>query len=152
VENHSIENATIELKTLRMATNVTFHEVREAIVSALMNVVISAPAKMRKILEKWGELLSEFTEDKDGEVDALFILQKYFARRVREDGVERKFFVLSLQGFYDVDVLGEESILRWFEEKAKDAGDKWTEDLAALRKSAEKFVTWLREAEEESDE
>src|SRR5947207_4789015 len=56
LENHSVENAMIELKTLRMATNVTFHEVREAIVSALMGIVITQPTRVGAMFGKWGEL------------------------------------------------------------------------------------------------
>lgn len=150
LENHSLENATIELKTLRMATNVTFHEVREAIVVALMNVVLTQPAKMGGMLSKWGDLLRRFMEDREAEVDVVFCVQRYFARR---GGEEKKGFVLGLQGLYQADVIEEDSILTWFEdERSRGIGEKWVEAKAALRESAEKFVTWLKEAEEESDE
>ena len=150
LENHSIENATIELKTLRMAINVTFHEVREAIVSALMGIVLTTPAKVGAMFGKWGELLEKFTEDDEAKLDVVFICQKFFAKR---QGVERKGFVMGLQGLYQADVLEEGIILKWFEDvKSKGVEEKWGEEMLALRNSAEKFVTWLKEAEEESDE
>ena len=44
-------------------------------------------------------------------------------------------------------------ILQWYEDDlAKGVGEKWSEDMALLRKAAEGFITWLKEAEDESDE
>ena len=150
LENHSVENATIELKTLRMATNVTFHEVREAIVSALMGIVLTTPAKIGSMFAKWGELLENFSEDDDAKLEIVFLCQKFFVKR---QGVERKGFVMGLQGLYQADILEEDAILKWFEdERSKGSGEKCGEEMLALRNSAEKFVTWLKEAEEESDD
>ena len=154
-ENHSIDNATIELKTLRMATNVTSHEVREAIITALMDVYISEPGtKGRGIIKKWASLLDRFSmEDVDDQIDILLILQRYFVKKVREGVVSLGKFVRALQDFYDADVLEEDKIIRWYgDERAKGSGDKWGTDMLAVRDSAEKLVTWLEEAEEESDE
>ena len=135
-----------------MATNVTFHEVREAIIAALMNVYISEPTKSRGIIKKWAPLLERFTEDAEVQMDILFILQRYFAKALREAGSAGK-FVRALQDLYDADVLEEDKIIRWYgDERARGAGEKWGKDMLAVRDSAEKFVTWLEEAEEESDE
>jgi hypothetical protein len=136
-----------------MATNVTFHEVREAIVWALMDILIHQPKKVEGIFGKWGALLSQFMEDREAQVDVVFIVQRYFGRMIREGIiVDRRRFVLGLQRLYEVDVLEEESILRWAEdERARGVHEKWREDMAALRKSAEGFITWLKEAEEESE-
>ena len=153
LENHSIENAMIELKTLRMATNVTFHEVREAILAALMNVIITIPSNIKKEFSKWGQLLEKFTEDDDAKMDVVLIVQRYFAKNVREGRTEARAFVMGLQALFQVDAAEEDVIFRWLEDKrAKGVAEKWGEDMLALRNSTEKFVTWLREAEEESDE
>jgi len=150
VENHSVENAMIELKTLRMATNVTFHEVREAIVSALMGIVIATPNRVGGMFGKWGELLEKFIEDDEAKLDIVFICQRFFVKR---QGAERKGFVMGLQALYQADILEEDVILKWFEdERSKGVGEKLGEETFALRNSAVKFVTWLKEAEEESDE
>src|SRR5579862_9531806 len=152
LENHSVENATIELKTLRMATNVTFHEVREAIVSALLNILVKTPGRARSIFAKWGELLARFIEDGEAQLDVLFLVQRWFLTRVRE-GVDRQRFVQALQALYQADVLEEERILQWYEdERANGVGEKWSEDMSLLRKAADRFIAWLKEAEEESDE
>jgi translation initiation factor eIF-2B subunit epsilon len=148
-ENHSVENAAIELKTLRMATNVTFHEVREAIISALMNG-LQQPSGTKGLFAKWGPLLGEFTEDKDAQVDVCLLVQRFYARggAAGKEGM----FLRGLQGLYSVDVVEEEAIFLWSEDpRSRGIGERWGEDMALLRKKGEKFVVWLREAEEESD-
>ena len=156
LENHSVDNAAIELTTLRMATNVTFHEVREAIISALMNVYVTTPAKAAKLFKKWGGLLHKFEEDEEAEVDSVMIMQRFFAKRLRENAqspAERNKFVLGLQGMYNSDVFTEKTIFTWFEdERSKGVGEKGVEDMISLRNAAQKLVTWLKEADEDSDE
>ena len=156
LENHSVENAMIELKTLRMATNVTFHEVREAIIAALMSVYITTPGITAKTFKKWGGLLHKFEEDLEAELDSVMIMQRYFAKRLRENAqsqAERNKFVLGLQGMYNSDVFSEKTIFRWFEgDLSKGIGDKWAVDMLSLRNAAQKLITWLEEAEEDSEE
>ena len=136
-----------------MATNVTFHEVREAIVAALMSGLVTVPQRARVMFGKWAGLLTGFMEDAEAQSDVLFITQRWFLRKVREDGVDRQRFVQALQALYQADVLEEERILQWYEDdRANGVGEKWSEDMASLRKAAEGFITWLKEAEEESDE
>jgi hypothetical protein len=89
-----------------MATNVTFHEVREAIITALIDVCIDESAKARSIVTRWAPLLERFTEDVDGQMEALFLLQRGFVKRMRE-GVPVGKFVRILQVFYHADVLEE---------------------------------------------
>ncbi|KAH7961320.1 hypothetical protein HPB52_007676 [Rhipicephalus sanguineus] len=53
-----------------------------------------------------------------------------------------------LKWMYDQELLSEESIVRWFQEHS--LGTPGPAGL--VRKAAAKFVQWLQEAEEESDE
>ena len=156
LENHSVDNATIELKTLRMTTDVTFHEVREAIISALLNVYLTTPTKAPKLFKKWGGLLHRFEEDLEAEVDSVMIMQRFFANRLRENAqsaAERNKFVLGLQGMYNADVFTERTIFKWFgDERSKGVGEKGVEGMLSLRNAAQKLVTWLEEADEDSDE
>lgn len=64
-EGHTVDNAAIELKTLRMASNVPLPRVREAVVAFLIGRVgegLSAPeakAELKKVLGRWGALVRQ---------------------------------------------------------------------------------------------
>jgi hypothetical protein len=93
-----------------------------------------------------------FLDDDEAQLDTVFIIQRFFVKQVREGIAKKEDFVWGLQKLYDVDVLSEESIFKWFEDKrANGVGEKWAEDMATMRNAAQKFITWLQEAEEESD-
>lgn len=51
-----------------------------------------------------------------------------------------------LKAFYDADLLDEESIVRWAEKKSKTSN---REVSKKVKKAAEPFITWLKEAEED---
>ena len=65
VEGHSVENAAVELKTLRMASNVPLIRVKEAVVAAIVEkipMVEGDAASQRKeiyrVIGRWGELIN----------------------------------------------------------------------------------------------
>lgn len=64
--------------------------------------------------------------------------------------LEGKKVVAIFKAFYDLDILDEEIIIEWGKKVSKKYVSK---DLAEqIHKKAEPFVTWLKEAEEESDD
>jgi hypothetical protein len=71
-EDHSVDNAAVELKTLRMASNVPLSRVREGVVSAIVEKipVVEEAAKQRvevqRTIGRWGELINRI-----GGVDAV---------------------------------------------------------------------------------
>ena len=81
-EGHSVDNAAVELKTLRMASNVSLTRVREAIIAALVDRIRvvgpeEGPAKQKaeveNVLGRWGELINKIG-GVDG-VETISILQ-----------------------------------------------------------------------------
>ena len=82
-EGHSIDNAAVELKTLRMASNVSLSRVREAVISAIVEripIVDGGGAPQRqeisKMINRWGELINKI-----GGVDpveTVVLLQVFF--------------------------------------------------------------------------
>ena len=72
-EDHSVDNAAVELKTLRMASNVSLTRVREAVIAAIVEripLVDSGVIQQRKeiisVIGRWGALI-----DRIGGVDAV---------------------------------------------------------------------------------
>ena len=72
-EGHSVDNAAVELKTLRMASNVPLTRVREAVVAAIVEhipLVEGGGAAQRKeissVIGRWGPLI-----DRIGGMDAV---------------------------------------------------------------------------------
>jgi translation initiation factor eIF-2B subunit epsilon len=72
-EGHSVDNAAVELKTLRMASNVPLTLVREAVVAAIVEhirLVEGGGSAQRKeiasVINRWGPLI-----DRIGGVDAV---------------------------------------------------------------------------------
>ena len=63
-EGHSLENASVELKTLRMASNVPLRRVREAVVAGIVEGIplvegaVSQRAEIKKWVDRWGDLIN----------------------------------------------------------------------------------------------
>ena len=65
-EDHSLENAAVELKTLRMASNVSLKLVREAVIAAIVESVKLVPGnpalqrrEIARVVDRWGELINK---------------------------------------------------------------------------------------------
>ena len=73
-ENHTVENASVELKTLRMASNVSLTKVRESVIAGIVEqiplVESGDSGEQRKeigsVIKRWGPLI-----DKIGGIDAV---------------------------------------------------------------------------------
>jgi translation initiation factor eIF-2B subunit epsilon len=63
-EGHSLENASVELKTLRMASNVPLRRVREAVVAGIVENIslvegaVPQRVEIKKWIDRWGELIN----------------------------------------------------------------------------------------------
>ena len=72
-EGHSVDNAAVELKTLRMASNVPLIRVKEAVVAAIVEKIpmvdgdaVSQRKEIYRVIGRWGELINRI-----GGVDAV---------------------------------------------------------------------------------
>lgn len=118
-EDHTVENASIELKTLRMASNVSQSKVRSVVMEQVCELVSRQPEK----LTKWIELVKSLMggdEDLMGMEELLFDLQTW---TVKYEGLRSKFFSRMLQTLYNSDVISEEGLLQWFKnQRSKEIG------------------------------
>ncbi|KAJ7109279.1 translation initiation factor eif-2b [Mycena epipterygia] len=112
-EGHSVDNAAVELKTLRMASNVPLSRVREAVVSAIVEdiQIVEGALPQRKeisrVIGRWGELI-----DKIGGVDAV---QTVSALQMHCASSERfPLFGQILAELYQTDIVEEDDIRAWY--------------------------------------
>ena len=82
-EDHSLENAAVELKTLRMASNVPLKRVREAVIAAIVECIKLVPGdptsqrgEIARVIDRWGELINKIG-GVDG-VESVEVLQVRF--------------------------------------------------------------------------
>ncbi|KAI0082729.1 hypothetical protein K474DRAFT_1654876 [Panus rudis PR-1116 ss-1] len=125
-EGHTVDDAAVELKTLRMASNVPLRRVREAVVAAIVErieIVDGDAAAQRKVIAqmiaRWGPLI-----DKIGGVDpveTIDILQYHCAKSAR-----LPLFGQILAALYQADLVEEDDIRAWHakpEAQGKDLKD-----------------------------
>lgn len=73
-ESHTIDNAAIELKTLRMASNVPLKEVKKIVIEFfLQKFDVRDPKGISVLLERWGPLIKAVSTD--DQVEALGLVQ-----------------------------------------------------------------------------
>lgn len=152
--NHDLDTALLELNTLRMSINVSYHEVRKATSYALVARIghfvatgtLDVKAAFEKVFQKWCLLFKRQVFDDEDKVDLLQLLQSECASLDVAYG--GKVFFMIVNFLYNQDIVEEENIYTWWDSKESSASDK----LLAVRELTAKLVEWLRDAEEESDD
>lgn len=153
IENdHDLDTALLELNTLRMSMNVTYHEVRLATATALVRRVyhfietqtLGPKEAVPKVFGQWGALFNRQVFEPEEYLDLMNILMEIIA----EQKFEKPEFILfsALNTLYDNDILEEDSIYEWWDNVSQDSKYDQVKTLTA------KWVDWLRNAEEESDD
>lgn len=148
-ENHTVDDAAIELKTLRMASNVPLKEVRKTVIEFILHKCDpEQPKQMLKVLDKWCPLISVVAVD--DQIEALATVQHFCAKT---EGYFKLFLPL-LKKFYNDDVISEENIVGWWKsplsrESSEAVGG---EKNGQLRKAAEEVIRYILESQESSDE
>ncbi|WAQ88751.1 hypothetical protein PtA15_10A170 [Puccinia triticina] len=180
-EDHTVENATIELKTLRMASNVPQSQVRKIVFARVLTLAQHDLSK----LNKWIQLIKNMmntashgnnrrTEEEEEEelvemveilldLQSFCCLEKNFTSSQSQESV--KFFSKCLQAFYNLEIISEESLLKWFKSVQSKAlkpvhplpdNDKEDEHrrnhCLKLREVGGKLLQMLMEAESESSD
>ena len=143
--NHDIDTALLELNTLRMSMNVTYHDVRsvtsEAILKKVNEFVTTDTLKPQeatvKLFTHWGKMFKRQVFSPEEEVDLLQILESDISQM--DSSFNQVVLFCVLKTLYDIDVVEEENILQWWNK-----GEE-----SSVRTLAVKFINWLEEAEEE---
>ncbi|QLG73953.1 hypothetical protein HG535_0F04650 [Zygotorulaspora mrakii] len=150
--NHDLDTALLELNTLRMSMNVTYHEVRTATVIALLRRVyhfiatqtLAPKQAVTKVFGQWGLLFRRQAFEHEEFLDLMNII----IHQTLAIGFEKPDLVLfsSLSTLYDNDILEEDIIYEWWEQVSTDPAYNDINKLTA------KWIEWLKQADEESSE
>ncbi|KAI5829200.1 nucleotide-diphospho-sugar transferase [Schizophyllum commune Tattone D] len=155
-ENHSVDNAAVELKTLRMASNVPLLRVRESVVAAIVEripIVAGDPAGQRRAIHqmigRWGDLINQIGGMDP--VETILVLQRHCATSER-----LALFGQILAALYQEDVVEEEDIRAWFkhpEARGEDVGATG-EELENIKKCRDVGAKMIEQfdAQETSEE
>jgi translation initiation factor eIF-2B subunit epsilon len=80
-DEHTFENASLELNTLKMALNIRFHDIRQVIFPVLFEKVMAAdgniPANAKIVFTKWTGLIAKFVHNAEDQRDCLDIMEVY---------------------------------------------------------------------------
>ncbi|KAF3556836.1 hypothetical protein F2Q69_00017337 [Brassica cretica] len=122
-EGIKVELGILEINSLRLSYNMESADCAGAIFYSMMKLAADSPHSSAKVIMKFEEMCQE---------------------TARELG---PLFAQILHVLYEKDVVQEDAILRWAEEKAgADEADK------VYLQQCESFIQWLKEASEEEDE
>ncbi|CAO3623356.1 unnamed protein product [Cunninghamella echinulata] len=146
-ENHSVDTAALEITGLRMSSNGEYSDVREVLIPLIIEQVDknNAMASFKKVFTQWGPLIGKVTHKQDDQAHVLQLLQTNCAT----NEIYGKIFLGALQILYNIDVIEEEAIMQWYNSDISKSG---TAAEVKIREKAAKFVEWLNEAEEESED
>lgn len=119
-ENHSIENALLELRTLVMGYNAGIDRAREEVINFLVSRIDVSPAgggaaqilaSATSVFGRWGKLAETLTSDP---TSIVLDVQGYCV----EHESHTPWFGVVLRALYESDMVGEEDLVEWREMSA----------------------------------
>ncbi|KAI5793904.1 nucleotide-diphospho-sugar transferase [Peziza echinospora] len=150
-KNHPVEVAGLEINSLRMANDASWHQVRRASASAyvariddLVEQKSTAAVACGQVLTRWAPLLGRMIHDREDQTDFLNLIQKECSVRARGGAI----LLHMTQKLYELDTIEEDAINKWW----ADSKSTSTPEMVKVRAATQPFITWLAEAEEDEDE
>ncbi|KAF2436009.1 heat shock transcription factor 2 [Tothia fuscella] len=148
-------NIQLELTSLRMSTNASFHQVRRAIAQAFMKQIsqliesgTSAPQAVSGTLKTHKTLIDRSIHDKDHDVKEE---QVDFLMCVQKDAVTRKegdvLLMHMVKELVNLDIIEVEGIEQWW----GDSRSVDTSEMGNIRKMTKKLVDYLLEDDDDDD-
>jgi len=166
-EGHPTDSIALEIKSYKFAQNKEFADCVRGVVPGLLSLVIKeqslptgiipTPKLINGLKEMfvhgmWGEtLLRHFLQEQSDRIAIIESVEDFAIKEGEKKQIYSVFRFL-LQIAYDADILTEEALLQWADERTEDFDDSPRKALFKER-NVQEFVVWLREsAEEESGE
>ncbi|KAI4891276.1 hypothetical protein NFI96_016475 [Prochilodus magdalenae] len=151
-ENISCDNLVLEINSLKYAYNITLKEVMQVLTRVVLEFPFQqqgaqiSPAQysalLLPLLKKWAPVFKNYVKREQDHMDCLASLEEVFL----EHDSQWPALVKVLMTVYELEILEEDTIMRWFSQKVT------AEKSQQLRKNQGllKFIQWLEEAEESS--
>ncbi|KAK3132676.1 hypothetical protein QOZ80_6AG0526120 [Eleusine coracana subsp. coracana] len=148
----SQDNLILEINGLRLSYSLqhadcagaVFYSVTKSALVAAQSTNDTLLKTTAEALGKWKDLLRNYAKTVDEEMEILLKFEEMCQETTKEF---TPLFSKILPFLYDKEIVSEDAILRWAEEKEHaDESDK------VFVKQSEAFIQWLKEAEEEDDE
>ncbi|CCE62374.1 hypothetical protein TPHA_0C02200 [Tetrapisispora phaffii CBS 4417] len=150
--NHDLDTAMLELNTLRMSMNVTYHEVRTVTIKSILRRInhfiftqtLGAKEAVSKVFSQWSALFKRQCFDPEDYIDLINIVME----EIMKIDFDKPNLILfaSLNSLYENDILEESSIYSWWDTISEDPSYSNVVSLTS------KWVEWLKTADEESSE
>uniref|UniRef100_A0AAY4A3F1 Translation initiation factor eIF2B subunit epsilon n=1 Tax=Denticeps clupeoides TaxID=299321 RepID=A0AAY4A3F1_9TELE len=150
-ENIGCDNLVLEINSLKYAYNITLKEVMQI----LTRVVLEYPffqegadlstsqynTLLLPLLKGWAPVFKNYVKRAQDHLNCLASIEEFFLEH------EAHWGALVLMSAYNLDILEEDGIMRWFSQEGT------TDKSKLLRKNQGllKFIQWLEEAEEYSE-
>uniref|UniRef100_A0A8C2EVS9 Translation initiation factor eIF2B subunit epsilon n=1 Tax=Cyprinus carpio TaxID=7962 RepID=A0A8C2EVS9_CYPCA len=152
-ENISCDNLVLEINSLKYAYNISLKEVMQI----LIRVVLEFPFQQQgaqistaqysshllPLLKKWAPVFKNYVKRPQDQMDCLASMEEVFLERETHWAA----LVKVLMSVYQLEILEEEGIMRWFKQSSTTAKSQQLRRNQGLLK----FIQWLEEAEESSE-
>ncbi|KAJ3354185.1 hypothetical protein GGF32_002655 [Allomyces javanicus] len=144
-QGHTLDNAMLELNTLKFACNLTFKDVRDEVVPCILaHVFIANDGNFKALLTRWMPVLATMLHGAKDQVDVLETVAAWFAAHLDK----AKYLGTVAMVMYDLDLVEEEQFIAWFAaaEKSGETG------MPAVCRAVRPFIQWLEEADDDEDD
>lgn len=146
------DHVILEVNSLRLSCNKTSADCAGALFYSMVKLAVDTPHSSNSELHKivinvittWQKVLKYYLLSLDEEIEVILKFEEICLETIKE---LRSLFTQVLHFMYDKDILKEEAILNWADEKeGAEERDK------VLVKEADKLIQWLKDASEEEDD
>lgn len=127
-----------------MAMNITFPDLRQVVIPQILALLKphQTQKEAQKVYLRWFPILAKFTHSDEDQIDCLNLVVQFLIKH--PVSIPRTPFIIKC--LYDVDVVEEDMIIKWYEGLEDAAGP-----LMTIRDAATSLVDWLQEAESEDE-
>ncbi|KAJ4849694.1 hypothetical protein Tsubulata_006720 [Turnera subulata] len=142
-ENIKVSDVILEMNSLRLSYNMTSADCAGAIFEAMMKLAVETPhtsagelhRNVGTVIDTWQKLLQCYAKEIDDQIEVILKFEEMCIESAKEFAPS---FSQILHMLYDKDILEEDAILRWADEK-KDA----EESDKVFMKQSEKLIQML---------